>query len=218
MTFTRAQQDVLAGQGTAAVLNVGVAENNIPQMDATGYPAADGSQLTGLSIGKMFQDAERDLTNGGANDTISVEWTGFSVGNTHLRVVVGGVSEVNGSPQGILAIYLGDSGGYHTSGYVGQVFDIGLNAATTGTTGNVQLTHNIPASGDVVDAVVDIYKTSETNEDWLITGTAVERAGNYNLFHFTVSLDTDIDRVKLTTTGAGQNWDLGTAILSRDVE
>ena len=29
----------------------GVADTNIPQMDATGYPAADGSQITGLSQG-----------------------------------------------------------------------------------------------------------------------------------------------------------------------
>jgi hypothetical protein len=39
------------GLGTAAVEAVGVANGNVPQMDATGYPAADGSQITGLSQG-----------------------------------------------------------------------------------------------------------------------------------------------------------------------
>ena len=36
------------GLGTAAVENVGVADGDVPQMDATGYPAADGSQLTNV--------------------------------------------------------------------------------------------------------------------------------------------------------------------------
>ena len=34
--------------GTASILNAGVANGNVPQMDATGYPAADGSQLTNI--------------------------------------------------------------------------------------------------------------------------------------------------------------------------
>lgn len=36
------------GLGSAAVLTAGVSENNVPQMDATGYPAANGSQITAL--------------------------------------------------------------------------------------------------------------------------------------------------------------------------
>ena len=39
------------GLGTAAVENVGVADGDVPQMDATGYPAADGSQITGIGGG-----------------------------------------------------------------------------------------------------------------------------------------------------------------------
>lgn len=38
------------GLGTAAVANTGVANGNVPAMDATGYPAADGSRITGLSL------------------------------------------------------------------------------------------------------------------------------------------------------------------------
>jgi hypothetical protein len=35
--------------GTVATYDVGVANTNIPQMDATGYPAADGSRITNVS-------------------------------------------------------------------------------------------------------------------------------------------------------------------------
>ena len=37
------------GMGTAAVANTGVANGNVPAMDATGYPAADGSQITNIA-------------------------------------------------------------------------------------------------------------------------------------------------------------------------
>lgn len=37
------------GTGSAAAVNTGVADGNVPAMDATGYPAADGSQITNLA-------------------------------------------------------------------------------------------------------------------------------------------------------------------------
>lgn len=36
------------GLGTAALVNTGVADGQVPIMDSVGYPAADGSQITGL--------------------------------------------------------------------------------------------------------------------------------------------------------------------------
>lgn len=36
------------GLGTAAIVNTGVASGDVPLMDGTGYPVADGSQITGV--------------------------------------------------------------------------------------------------------------------------------------------------------------------------
>lgn len=41
------------GLGTAAVVDTGVADGNVPAMDATGYPAADGSQITALAYANI---------------------------------------------------------------------------------------------------------------------------------------------------------------------
>ncbi|MBE9558051.1 MAG: hypothetical protein IMF08_14430 [Proteobacteria bacterium] len=67
------------GLGTAAVANTGVADGNVPAMDATGYPAADGSRITDLAWvniadAKMrvydFTDAtDRVLSGGGIMPT-----------------------------------------------------------------------------------------------------------------------------------------------------
>lgn len=47
---------VLTAGGNAAAHDVGVASGNIPQMDATGYPAADGSQITNLPLPRGYID------------------------------------------------------------------------------------------------------------------------------------------------------------------
>lgn len=39
--------------GTAAYVDTGVANGNVPAMDATGYPAADGSQITALTYANI---------------------------------------------------------------------------------------------------------------------------------------------------------------------
>jgi hypothetical protein len=45
------------GLGTAAVVDTGVGNGDVPQMDATGYPAADGSQITNIDPAQATQAA-----------------------------------------------------------------------------------------------------------------------------------------------------------------
>jgi hypothetical protein len=56
------------GLGTAAVVNTGVADGNIPKMDATGYPAADGSQITNLAVFPDASKAPPEMSNGADAD------------------------------------------------------------------------------------------------------------------------------------------------------
>lgn len=48
-TVTLSNTDI-SGLGTAATQDVGTANGNVVQLDATGLPAVDGSQLTNLSV------------------------------------------------------------------------------------------------------------------------------------------------------------------------
>lgn len=41
------------GLGTAAIVNTGVSNGNVPAMDGTGYPAANGSQITNLNASNL---------------------------------------------------------------------------------------------------------------------------------------------------------------------
>ena len=75
------------GLGTAAIVDTGVADTNVPAMDATGYPAANGSQIThlGAYMGDyiLIQDQKADTTDGGT----------FSHGAWRVRVLNTKVSD-----------------------------------------------------------------------------------------------------------------------------
>lgn len=57
------------GLGTAAVADTGVANGDVPGMDATGYPAADGSQITALDPTNIVQVGAGILGAAGAGAT-----------------------------------------------------------------------------------------------------------------------------------------------------
>ena len=70
------------GLGTAAVENVGVADGDVPQMDATGYPAADGSQITnvgGINRYEITVSAGEMIPQGGTNPPLTVRTVGSGV-------------------------------------------------------------------------------------------------------------------------------------------
>ena len=73
---TQSAAQATLGMGTAALVNTGVANGDVPLMDATGYPAADGSQITGItaaqgpSVGvKLTSDTSQ------ASSTTITNWT-----------------------------------------------------------------------------------------------------------------------------------------------
>ena len=76
------------GLGTAAVENVGVADGDVPQMDVTGYPAADGSQITnvgGINRYEVYIDAEVMVPKGGTNPPLTRQVTTTKAVNYNTR-------------------------------------------------------------------------------------------------------------------------------------
>ena len=58
--------DLITGDGTVAPLNTGVASGDVPLLDATGYPIADGSQITNIAgTNAIMKEADKTL-NGAA--------------------------------------------------------------------------------------------------------------------------------------------------------
>lgn len=70
------------GLGTAAVANTGVANGNVPAMDATGYPAANGSQITALNASALASGtvAAARLPAGSTIQTVATQAGDVAVG------------------------------------------------------------------------------------------------------------------------------------------
>lgn len=217
MALTKTTPGVRAGDGTAALLDVGTGASQVVQMTTAPakLPAVDGSNLTGLSTNTLFQAAEVDLL-----DVNIAAWTGFSVGNTYIKIVAGGVQAgTNGSDP---IVQLGDAGGYETSGYEGIVYD------DFGATEDLAVTTHIPFTLAGAPSlavrlnilVIELHKISEVTETWIATTDFWQYSGGGSEHcrgAFTKTLSAEIDRVKLFTDDA-TTWDAGTAILYRDIE
>lgn len=64
--------------GTAALLNSGVANGNVPVMDATGYPVANGSQITNVAAATAAAVAATGVTAGSLPATVIPQLTKFT--------------------------------------------------------------------------------------------------------------------------------------------
>lgn len=109
--------ELVAGRGTAATKNHGVASGEVPLMDAVGYPAANGSQITGVG-GASGLKLEQTITFGGN----TINWLSLPAGITHMLFSARGVSTSGGGrSKASTWIQLGNATGYILSGYVGLV-------------------------------------------------------------------------------------------------
>jgi len=74
-TNSEALAAAIAGLGSAAVLDAGVGNLNLPQMDSTGYPAADGSAITNTAEQSTLIQFTR--TSGAGSGTQVISGVGF---------------------------------------------------------------------------------------------------------------------------------------------
>ena len=215
MAITKIPQVLIEGQGSAAILDVGTTANKVVQLDGDAkLPAVDASNVTGIGLGKLFQAAEREL-----EATNSVEWTGFSAGNTYIKIVAEGMSAgANGSDP---IIQIGDAGGYETGGYLSFMYDVIGNTEDTSQSTHIPLTlaGATSVSSDINRIVVELHKSSELTEKWTAVTTFWQftTATEYVVGSCSKTLSAEIKRVKLYTDDS-TNWSAGTAILYRDVE
>ena len=68
-TVTLSNTDI-SGLGTAATQDVGTSNGNVVQLDSTGLPAVDGSQLTNLPSSPLFYSIVSETTTARTLQTI----------------------------------------------------------------------------------------------------------------------------------------------------
>lgn len=111
------------GLGTAAVSNTGVANGQVPLMDATGYPAADGSQITNIGGGSGLQSVQVFTASG--------TWTKPAGITTVITELVGGGGGGGGGSDATDNGGTGGGGG----GYSKELIDVSGTSSETVTVG-----------------------------------------------------------------------------------
>ncbi len=139
-----------------------------------------------------------------------INWEGIPLNIFELFVGFVGASS-NGSSRWILQG--GDSGGYETSGYLGSGSNISASVGTVNITDGFALMNSFAASsiihGEARISLVDpaAFTWVSTFDAGLSNGATSFNAGSSK------SLTAILDRVRLTTQGGSNTFDLGFAVL-----
>lgn len=182
------------GLGTAAVVNTGVASGNVPAMDATGYPAADGSQLTNVDLPRGFIDGliisngtdaahDIDIAAGVARDggdAANMALSATLVKKLDAKFAAGTNAGGNGEPQldGVQTVTFNDNGGADD--------DVTIDAGTWTVT---------PSVGDTI--IVAIGVNAGSHQVTAATSTVINVATGS--FTAAAASTTAINHIKINT-------------------
>ena len=173
------------------------AKVNALALDASGNGALLGALTqAGIATPRMQLMAVQNTTSGTFKDFTSIpSWV------KRITVVLKGVSTNGASP---FCIQLGDSGGIETSGYYGGA----SNQAPTYVANTVGL-NTTPANNAAspVSGLATLVLVSGTT--WVMQAGTQMEIGNLSTGAGFKTLSTTLDRLRLTTVGGTDTFDLG---------
>ena len=154
------------------------------QMDVLFFKA-DGTSV----IGGTTVETEQATTSG-----TSADFTSISSSAKRITMSLDGVSL---SGTDLLAVRLGDSGGFETTGYVSSV-----SAGTTFANNTTRFQINVgSAASNVWYGVVELVLEDSTNNTWSMSANLADGANPCNVSAGRKALSATLDRVQLLATG-----------------
>jgi hypothetical protein len=180
------------GLGTAAVANTGVASGNVPAMDATGYPAADGSRITLAAIPGFIDglvmsndtDTDHDIlfgvgvcTNGDEDEMLQ-----NSTAMTKQIDATWAAGDDAGGLSSSLTAPANDTWYHCFIGKVGGTVDFGFDTSVTGA--NLATDHSftdLRRIGSVLtDGSANILPFTQTGDyfEWVTREVSIDQSGS----------------------------------------
>jgi len=185
-----------AGDRVFAVKDLaGVIRVSVIKQDGTAVVAAGG-----LTLGTPV------VTTSGT----SIDFTGIPAGTKRVTISLSEVSS-NGTDNFILRI--GDSGGVETTGYVGcgSGVYVSSNVSTDYTTAFLIGSTGVVSSGFKHNGTFTLTIIDASTNTWSCVGSAYLGSAQNLLTVGVKSLSAELDRIRLTTTGGTNTFDLGVA-------
>lgn len=186
----------LLGSGDLVRFNTGVADGNIPKMDATGYPAADGSQITGVVT--IIPETIVDATNGGADDLTLIDFTGIPATAKRITIMFDRIS-LTGTDQ--ILVQIGDAGGIENTGYSGAGTKIAVATATS-ITSTIGFIIRMAAAADIASGMMVLTLIDAATFRWTSSHALGESVAPGSKFGGgSKALSDTLTQVRITRTG-----------------
>ena len=151
---------------------------------------ADGTPV----VSSITLATEQATTSGTA-----IDFTGIPAGTNRIIITFEGVSL---SGTNALLVQIGDSGGIETAGYVSSGADIvaGANPAVVDDTTGFRIV--IGAAGDIFSGHMMLTRSDATNFTWISSHFGKGSTSSAHVGGGDKSLSAELDRVRITRTGA----------------
>ncbi|MEQ8418242.1 MAG: hypothetical protein RIB71_27420 [Imperialibacter sp.] len=175
---------VITGLGTAAGLNVGVSPGNVVQLDATGLPAVDGSQLTNVTATGFTGSLAGDVS-GTQGATVVGQVGGVTAANVALGANAANAATALNTSGTIVAR---DGSGNFAANNITATSFVGDGAAITGLDANAINDMEVNATDNVVSLGAGGGKTAAqggsagTDNTFLGANAGQATSGNGNIF------------------------------------
>tara|TARA_R110000803_G_scaffold37475_2_gene80722 strand:- start:143 stop:1060 length:918 start_codon:yes stop_codon:yes gene_type:complete len=140
----------------------------------------------------------------------AVTFTSIPSGTKRIKVILSGVSIDDG---GQILVRVGDSGGIHATGYLGSSISVSVSTAASDaiTTGFECLEVTFGDTNNVLSGIMDLCLIDASTNTWIANGSFGNDSSTVQGTNVTgsVSLDSALDRVSLTSGGTPSDFDAG---------
>lgn len=142
----------------------------------------------------------------------SVDFTGIPSNAKRVTLNLYGIS-TNGTSD--IVVQLGTSSGVETSGYAGSISRLGTGSLVTSGSASAS---SVPIVNDVIAARIYYGKVVIENASgnlWTVSGSMTTgNSDQVNVVMYAKTTAASLDRIRLTTAGGANTFDLGTAAIS----
>jgi len=203
--------NVLTNVGSSEVkseLLTGQADTDIAAGDSLLFSDADDSGNLKKDTVQGILDLAAPFTEGtstAATSGTSIDFTSIPSGTKFIYISIVGVS-TNGSDD--IVFQLGDSGGIETSGYLGSSSQLDSTPTVSLATDGFHISSG--GSGHVRHGTLILVRENSSSNTWVASGNwSRSDSSQCHTAAGSKSLSGELDRVRMTTSGGSNTFDLG---------
>lgn len=193
-------------------------------LDPNAAETVDGAAtkvLVGPCSGRIFCNGSGFVTYGfepapitlateqASTSGTSIDFTGIPAGVKRITIMFKGVSKVG---TAALYVQIGDAGGIEITGYISAVSHIGVS--NQGEIAAFQVTGGTLVAADTYSGKAELDLENAASFSWVLNSSIASSNSAMHVSAGSKSLSAELDRVRITTEGGTDTFDLGAINIS----